>query len=68
MVNSSNKRLKIYTSNSSLASVASISSICEIADFETPLNEQNLYNYVVANYGAIKGSETKNWTGYKTYL
>ena len=39
----------------------------EIADFETPLNEQNLYNYVVANYGAIKGSETKNWTGYKTW-
>ena len=39
----------------------------EIADFETPLNEQHLYNYVLANYGAIKGSETKNWTGYKTW-
>ena len=39
----------------------------EIADFETQLNEQNLYNYVLANYGAIKDSETKNWTGYKTW-
>jgi len=39
----------------------------EIADFETPLDLQNLYNYVVANYGFIEGSERKNWTGSKTW-
>ena len=39
----------------------------EIADFETPLDQQNLYNYVVANYGFIEGSERKNWTGSKTW-
>ena len=39
----------------------------EIADFETPQDQQNLYNYVVANYGFIEGSEKKNWTGYKTW-
>ena len=39
----------------------------EIADFETPVAEQNLYNYVVANYGFIEGSEKKNWTGHKIW-
>ena len=39
----------------------------EIADFETPPDEQNLYNYVVANYGLIEGSQNKNWTGSKTW-
>ena len=42
MVNTSNKRVKIYTSNSSLASVASISSICEVVDFETVLTTPTL--------------------------